>query len=161
MSHHHHEDQLTAQITRLAAETCASPEVINRSIGLAMQHIGASLSNTAAPYMPISAGEVLVPPEQMGDSQRAVLLTDRMIRSENSQVLIITWMTIDGKIEFDTVAVGLNEFQLSESKFARFSDAAQQEINRQLGVLISSLGVAEGNLAINCTIVDNYFPKVD
>ena len=53
--HHHHNDQFAEQIANIAKSVVTSPDVVNRSIGTTMQHIGVALTLAATPYLPIQA----------------------------------------------------------------------------------------------------------
>lgn len=159
-NHHHHSDPLTEQISAIAKSVVAGPENVNRAIGLAMQHIGAALSASAVPYMAIQSADVVVEPQRMGESEHAVLLTTRLLRSENSSLLMINWETVADEIVFDVIAFTIDEFNLGSSKFIKLNSEIEAEVRRQVGVLLSGNPNKSGSSILNLTVVAKYFPAL-
>lgn len=156
---HHHPDPMTEQITNIVMQTCKSAELRNHSIGTTMEHIGSALSISATQYLPITADEVLVQPEIYDNSHSAIVLTNRTVRSHNSGALMVSWVVIDNRIEFDVVGFQINDFYLDQTKFLKFTPEEEAEISRQLRVMLA--GVTDsGNVIFNYTHLNNYFPAV-
>jgi acetylglutamate synthase len=136
----------------------ASPEQVNKTIGTTMQHMGVALAMAATPYLPIENAEVKVPPQPIGSGTQAVLLTNRMMHSDNSSLLMVNWEQVEGNVIFDVVAFRLNELDLARTGFVKLVPIVEAEVRRQIGAMLANTPHKSGSTVVNMTLVDNYFP---
>lgn len=154
---HHHPDQLTDQIANIVKSVVASPELVNRTVGTALLHAGVSLVQASMPYLPIEANELRVQPVPIDNTGRAVLITNRQLRSENSCLVMVNWDTVENEVIFDAVAFSIDEFDLGKTKFIKFLAEVEQEVRRQVAALLIGVPHPSGSTLINVTLVNGFF----
>lgn len=154
---HHHPDQLTDQIANIVKSVVASPEMVNRTVGTALHHAGVALAQASLPYLPIQPNELKVQPVPLDKTGRAVLITSRLMRSENSCLVMVNWDTVENEIIFDAVAFSMDEFDLAKTNFIKFLPEVEQEVRRQVAAMLNGVPHPSGSMLINVTMVNGFF----
>lgn len=135
-----------------------SPEVVNRTVGESMRHIGAVLTSNSAAYLPLRDDEILVQPHRLYPaSDDAIVLIKRMITTVNSFLLLADRKTTNDVHNFDLFGFKLDEFNLSKTQFYNLDESVGKELIRQLDKIINSDGLS----TVQAVVLKDYFKNKD
>lgn len=161
--HHHGIDAVIAQqISEAVSQQIKSPVVQNQIIGAALKHAGLTLAQASSSYESLTPDRILVKPELMkGEDHTAVILMNSFVYTKNAYQLLATAREVDqgaGVLALDfTVTIFVPDpVVTSNTQFFNVSEAMQQEILRQLGVICNK----PGSYMFGMVTINNFFPAV-
>lgn len=131
-----------------------SPELINRTVGEAMRHIGTVLAVSSSTYLPLRNEEIMVQPEKLSsDTNDALVLIKRSIISGNSFMLLVDRQIVEGVESFVLFGYKPDDFNLANTQFINFDEVARNELIRQLRQIVTS----NGSVLVQCVILKDFF----
>lgn len=149
------QELLAAQITDTVMNYTRSREFRTELIGEFLTHAGHSLISSAAAYMSIQEGDLLVTPQSVGENNDAVVLTNTITRATNSYALIVRVKIVEGVSQFDYTMYIPNELNTLQTQFLKLPPEHTAELERQLAVVCK----AEGVVMLCVSVLPGYFKK--
>ena len=145
---------ISHQVQDQLKQAIGSPELINRTIGEAMRHIGTVMTVSSSSYLPLRDEEVLVKPMKWADDcDDAFALITRTTNTSNSFMLLVNRQIINGAVNFVLFAYKADDFNLAKTKFFNFDEVTTNELTRQLGQIIKE----DCSILVQCVILKDYF----
>lgn len=152
-------DQLASfiqhEVHHAVEDLVGSPTVVRKLVGETIRHIGMSLSALSTSYLPLDLKEILVQPLPMEDTRNALVLAYRPIQGENAFQVMVTAKAVEKELVMNVTLFRPNPDNLAQSAFFVFPGMVQEEILRQLQILVK----AEGSQLFQAIMVTDYFDE--
>ena len=154
---HNLQHLLAESVASAVTRHTSSPEFRGELIGEILTHAGHNLIASAGNYITIRPEDVLVPPEPVGETGDAVVLTKTIIRTANSYTLVVLIDEVgEGELSHKCIFYTPNELNTLQTNFIKIPEAHLAEVQRQL----KSLCKKPGSVMFNFSVIPGHFKKL-